>query len=252
MKKWSKWLVDSIYIVVALVTVVILLHELVTEDFYHCFLCVATLVVFALPWVVEKVLRVKVGTGLKLGLWWIMFGAEVLGEMYNFYGKIPFWDTLLHTSSGFLAAGLGLSIAMGLSGGKEKLAPVLGVLFAVMFSVTTSVVWEFCEFTTDQTVLTDGQKDRIVPNVSSVKLNPEKVNKPLIIKGVKRTVLYGGAGEELYAIEGGYLDVGIIDTMKDMFVNLVGAVVFAWGAWGYLEGERRRKSIGEFLIQKGK
>lgn len=249
MKKWSKRLVDSIYIVVTMVTIVILLHELMTEDFYHCFLCAVTLAVFAVPWIVEKMFRVKVGTGLKLGVWWLMFGAEILGEMNNFYGRIPFWDTLLHTSSGFLAAGLGLSLAMRWCDGKGKIAPIMGVLFAVTFSVTTSVIWEFCEFTTDQTVLTDGQKDRIIKNVSSVKLNPEKVNKPLIIKGVQRTVLYDANGDELYVIEDGYLDVGIIDTMKDMFVNLVGAVVFAWGAWGYLEGKKHRKFVRWFLIE---
>lgn len=252
--KIARKIVNCIYVIVAVITVAFLVREIITEDFYHSFLCVITLVIFGIPWLVEKLFQVKVGTGLKLGVWWLMFGAEILGEMFNFYGRIPIWDTLLHTSSGFFAAGLGLSLAMLMSrgkGGKSVLNPVLGVLFAVTLSITTSVIWEFCEFTADQIVLTDGQKDRIISTVSSVKLNPEQKNKALVIRNVDHTVLYGARGEILYRIEGGYLDVGIIDTMKDMFVNMVGAIVFAMGAYGYLEHDgRKNKFVKWFLIEK--
>lgn len=243
--------VDYVYWLVTLVVLWCLVRELIQENFYWCFLCAVTLAVFALPWVVEKLFQVKVAEGLKLGVWWLMFGAEILGEMYNFYGKIPVWDTLLHTSSGFLAAGLGLSlIGLWTDGGLKKLRPVVAVMFAVTFSMATSVIWEFCEFTTDQVVLTDGQKDRIITNVSSVELNPEPVNHPLVIRDVQRTVLYGEGDRELYAIEGGYLDVGIIDTMKDMFVNLVGAALFAWGAGRHLENSRKGRFVRWFLIER--
>lgn len=252
--KIAKKIVDCIYVIIAAITVAFLVREIITEDFYHSFLCVITLVIFGIPWLVEKLFQVKVGTGLKLGVWWLMFGAEILGEMFNFYGRIPIWDTLLHTSSGFFAAGLGLSLAMLMSRGKDgksALNPMLGVLFAVTLSITTSVIWEFCEFAADQIVLTDGQKDRIISTVSSVKLNPEQKNKALVIRNVDHTVLYGAGGEVLHRIDGGYLDVGIIDTMKDMFVNMVGAIVFAIGAYGYLEhGGRKNKFVKWFLIEK--
>ena len=158
--KIAKKIVDCIYVIIAAITVAFLVREIITEDFYHSFLCVITLVIFGAPWLVEKLFQVKVGTGLKLGVWWLMFGAEILGEMFNFYGRIPIWDTLLHTSSGFFAAGLGLSLAMLMSRGKDgksALNPILGVLFAVTFSITTSVIWECCEFAADQIVLTEGE-----------------------------------------------------------------------------------------------
>lgn len=43
-------------------------------------------------------------------------------------------------------------------------------------------------------------------------------------------------GSELPLGLGGYLDVGIIDTMKDLFVNFIGAVVFSTIGYFYVKG----------------
>ena len=99
------------------------------------------------------------------------------------------------------------------------------------------VMWEFFEYTSDQVLWTDMQKDRIVTNVSSVKLNEHNENKPVIIENIERTIIQGeikGQKQEL-VVEGGLLDIGLIDTMKDLEVNFLGAVVFSILGYIYIK-----------------
>ena len=66
---------------------------------------------------------------------------------------------------------------------------------------------------------TDMQKDTWINTIYSVSLNPEgrNVAQQVIVDSV---VVNGEAWP-------GYLDIGLHDTMKDLFVNFVGAVIFS-------------------------
>ena len=46
---------------------------------------------------------------------------------------------------------------------------------------------------------------------------------------------------------GGYLDVGIIDTMKDLFVNFIGAVVFSTIGYFYVRGRGKGGFAQRFI-----
>ena len=48
---------------------------------------------------------------------------------------------------------------------------------------------------------------------------------------------------------GGYLDVGIIDTMKDLFVNFIGAVVFSTIGYFYVKGRGKGSFAPRFIPQ---
>ena len=102
-----------------------------------------------------------------------------------------------------------------------ELTPIFVAIVAFSFSMMIGVMWEFFEYTSDQVLWTDMQKDRIVTNISSVKLNEHNENKPVIIENIERTIIQGeinGQKQEL-VVEGGLLDIGLIDTMKDLEVN---------------------------------
>ena len=101
------------------------------------------------------------------------------------------------------------------------MSPGFVAFVAFCFSMTTGVVWEFFEFGMDWFFHLDMQKDWIIPMVSSVKLNPDGANEP--IRVVIESLVVNGKDWNL----GGYLDVGLVDTMKDLMVNFVGAVVFS-------------------------
>lgn len=46
---------------------------------------------------------------------------------------------------------------------------------------------------------------------------------------------------------GGYLDIGIHDTMKDLFVNLIGAVVFSIIGYFYVKKRGKGKFASKFI-----
>ena len=114
--------------------------------------------------------------------------------------------------------------------------------------MTVGVVWEFFEFSMDYFVLTDMQKDRMVTDISSVLLNPSGLNDTIIIKDIENTTITVKAGST-YLIQGGYLDIGIIDTMKDLFVNLIGAVVFSIIGYFYIIGRNKGVFAKKFIPQ---
>ena len=75
-------------------------------------------------------------------------------------------------------------------------------------------------------------------------LDPQGRNVPVVISGITDVVVNG---QSLGL--GGYLDVGLIDTMKDLFVNFIGAVVFS--SLGYVYVKRRGDGVaGRFIPQK--
>jgi len=106
----------------------------------------------------------------------------------------------------------------------SKLSPVFVALVSVCFSMTIGVLWEFIEFGADTMFKYDMQKDRLVNNISSVYLDYDKKDDPVILKNIEKTVIfsYDKSGNLVQTvIDGGYLDIGIIDTMKDLIVNFI-------------------------------
>ena len=46
---------------------------------------------------------------------------------------------------------------------------------------------------------------------------------------------------------GGYLDIGLLDTMKDLFVNFIGAVVFSIIGYFYVKSRGKGKVASKFI-----
>ena len=156
---------------------------------------------------------------------------------------------MLHT----IAAAVGFSLINLLNKNSEKfnLSPVYLCLVAFCFSMTIGVLWEFFEFASDKVLSIDMQKDRVVDKISSVELDPEKNNNPIVIKDIGYTIIYNNEGKELAKISNGYLDIGINDTMKDLIVNFIGAVVFSSLGYFYLISNGKNKFVTNFVPQKG-
>ena len=184
-----------------------------------------------------------------------IFSAEILGEINNFYQVIPHWDSILHTLNGFLAAGVGFSLFDLLNKNVDsiKLSPFFLVLVSFCFSMTIGVLWEFFEFAADNSFLnTDMQKDRIVEKIQSVKINPEGKNTPIIIDNIEYTIIYSKEGNKIVENKiDGYLEIGLIDTMKDLVVNFIGALVFSIFGFLYILNRDKYKFINHFIVKKG-
>jgi hypothetical protein len=211
-------------------------------------LCILSLVLFLLPSFFSEKLKIEIPTLFESLIYLFIFAAEILGEVNHYYTAIPGWDTMLHTINGFLCAAIGFSLVDILNRKSKNLnlSPLYLAIVAFCFSMTVGVLWEFFEFFCDQTFFLDMQKDFIVKTIASVTLDPTHQQIPVKISNITKTVIYSADGTTT-TINGGYLDIGIIDTMKDLFVNFIGAVVFS--VIGYLYVKKRdSRSIAKSLI----
>lgn len=222
----------TIYVVLRLLVIATIIIQAIRGNYENVFLGVLTLILFMIPTIVDKKLNIKLPNVLETIILLFIFSAEILGEIQNFYGIFPFWDTMLHTINGFLCAAIGFSLIDILNQSEEfhlKMSPIFVALVAFCFSMTIGVLWEFFEFGADTFFKTDMQKDRISSSISSVLINEEKKNMPIKIENIQEEVIkYNENGEirEL-KVNGGHLDIGLKDTMKDLLVNFIGAVVFS-------------------------
>jgi len=60
------------------------------------------------------------------------------------------------------------------------------------------------------------------------------------VDDITGTVIQTASGKT-FTIDGGYLDIGILDTMKDLLVNFIGAVVFCSFGFAFLKHGENRK-----------
>ncbi len=240
------------YLVLRGLVIITMITSFLRGDFNSVFLCVLTLILFLIPFWINKNLNIDIPNVLEIIIFLFIFSAEILGEINNFYGNIPHWDTILHTLNGFLCAAIGFSLIDILNNSERfhiNLSPIFVSLVAFCFSMTIGVMWEFFEFGVDQILKYDMQKDRIVQTISTVTLEPNGENDPVVVDNIYKTVIYSnkdGQPEET-TITGGYLDIGIQDTMKDLIVNFVGAVVFSILGYFYIHNRDKYKFAENFI-----
>ncbi len=211
-----------------------------------------SLILFTIPGLIKLKLKITLPNVLETIIYLFIFSAEILGEIYNFYGNIPNWDSMLHTINGFLCAAVGFSLIDLLNKNSKKLnlSPFYVTLVAFCFSMTVGVCWEFFEYAADKVLLYDMQKDTLISTISTVELDPERTNKTIVIKDVSKTILYDESGKEIATINGGYLDIGLNDTMEDLFVNLIGAVTFSTIGYFYIKNRDKYKFAEHFIPVK--
>ena len=152
---------------------------------------------------------------------------------------------MLHTMNGFLFAAFGFALVDILNSNpnvKLSLSPFYLAFVSFCFSMTVGVVWEFFEFSMDWFFHLDMQKDTVVNTIRSVMLNPDGRNVPYVISGIESVTVNG---QELGL--GGYLDIGLIDTMKDLFVNFIGAAVFSVIGYFYVKSSGKNKFASRFI-----
>lgn len=244
----------TIYVVLRFLVLMTMITQLLRGNYENVFLCVLTLVLFTIPSIIDKRLNITLPNALETIILLFIFSAEILGEVQNFYGIFRHWDTMLHTINGFLCAAIGFSLIDILNRSEKfhtKMTPISVAIVAFCFSMTVGVLWEFFEYGMDTFFNTDMQKDRIIQTVSSVTLNSEGKNKPVTVKNIEKTTIsYKENGEEKeMTIEGGYLDIGIKDTMKDLLVNFIGAISFSILGWLYIK-DRDEYNFAEKFMPK--
>ena len=244
----------ALYIILRLLVTAVMVLEIFRKNYYNVFTCALTLVLFMIPTIVDRRFNIKLPTALESVILLFIFAAEILGEIQGFYVVFKHWDTMLHTINGFLMAAIGFAMIDILNQHPRfhiSMSPAFVAFVAFCFSMTIGVLWEFFEYSMDTLTRTDMQKDAVYQTVSSVELNPAGKNIPVVVSGIEETVIRGkinGQPQEV-VIENGYLDIGLQDTMEDLLVNLIGAVVFSTIGALYIQGRGKGKIARSFIPQ---
>lgn len=241
----------AVYLILRFLVIVTMIIQIFHRNWQDVFLCFLTLVLFVIPFFIDHKFKIDLPTPLEIIILLFIFSAEILGEIQNFYGQISYWDTMLHTINGFLCGAIGFSMIDILNRNEKlhiKMTPIFVAFVAFCFSMTIGVLWEFFEFAGDRFLNMDMQKDRVIDTISTVYLNPEGKNVPVVIENIDHTMIYYYENSELKEVKiSGYLDIGIIDTMKDLLVNFIGAIVFSIIGYLYIKN-RDKYTIAEKFI----
>lgn len=235
-----------VYFVLRLLVLLCLIQTFFRKDYDSTFLCLVSLLLFTIPTLLEDTFNITLPSVLESIVYLFIFSAEILGEINNFYFMIPHWDTILHTLNGFLAAGVGFSLVDILNRNRiVNLSPLFVAIVGFCFSMTIGVLWEFSEYTLDILICTDAQKDMLVEKISTVYLDPLQENNPVYINDITGVTIHTLHGDVV--VDGGYLDIGLHDTMKDMLVNLIGASCFSLFGYFYILDRDRYHFVKNFI-----
>jgi len=229
---------------------VALVRQLMLGSYESAFFCILTLLLLYVPSWLQVKLRIELPPALEITILCFIFAAEILGEVNAFYVVIPGWDTMLHTINGFLAAAVGFSLVMLLNDNERltfDLSPFFLALVAFCFSMTIGVLWEFFEFGMDVFFHTDMQKDTVIHNIYTVLLDVTRSNQVVAVTEIQDTAVNGKS----MGLDG-YLDIGLIDTIKDLFVNFVGAVVFSVTGFFFAKSKGRQKTPAQSFVPSKK
>ena len=240
----------AVYLTLRALIIFILVRAVLRREYESVFLCALSLVLMLMPSILSKKLKIVLPDTLEIIILLFIFAAEILGELNSFYVRVPNWDTMLHTINGFLCAAIGFSLVDMLNRSERfsfRLSPLYLAIVSFCFSMTVGVLWEFFEFSGDYFFGMDMQKDTIVHAIHSVNLDPTLSNTVVHIRDISDVIIVHSDGTKEALGLGGYLDIGIIDTMKDLFVNFIGAVVFSFIGYFYVKHKGKGKVANRFI-----
>lgn len=246
----NKKLVFAVYLILRLLVVITMIGQILQGNYENVYICLLTLILFFIPSFVERRLHVDLPDAMEIVILCFIFAAEILGEIQEYYLTFPFWDTLLHTLNGFLFAAIGFSMVNLLNENKGvsmSLSPFYMAVTAFCFSMTIGVLWEFFEWGMDSWFGLDMQKDTVLNAFNSVNLDPGGRNIPCAIGEIADTILVYADGSRQSLALGGYLDLGLYDTMMDLLVNFFGAVIFSVIGYFYVKTKGKGRIARMFI-----
>lgn len=240
-----------VYVVLRLIVIAILVHGIITKDVSAIFYSVLTLILFMLPSIVERRLKVELPSTLEIIVLLFIFAGEILGEVGQFFERVKNWDLILHTTNGFLMAAIGIALIDILNNSPKinlSMSPFFVAFVAFCFSMTIGVLWEFFEYSSDRWLGKDMQKDTTITQVISGEFNPDESKPAMVVEDIRQTVVYGTIeGKETTVVLDGYVDIGLYDTMEDLFVNLIGALTFSIIGGLYVKRKGRGRVADAFI-----
>lgn len=253
-KKRRIWYMNksTVIVFIALRALIVLtaVLSLLRRDYESAFIAIFTFFLLLVPSILSRGLHITLPSTLEIILLCFIFAANILGEINNFYVRVPHWDTVLHTLNGFCFAAIGFALVDMLNRSERvslHLSPLFLAIVAFCFSMTIGVMWEFYEYTADRILTLDMQKDTVIHEFNTVELDETRNNIAIRVTDIADIIIVHSDGSQQPLGLGGYLDVGIHDTMKDLLVNMAGAVVFSIIGYFYVKNEGKGKFAPRFI-----
>lgn len=183
-----------------------------TETDYTLMLleCILGLAVIHIPMILSRRFKLEIPLFLHALYLIFLYASIFLGEVCSFYYRVRHWDMILHAMSSVMTGIFGFIVISTLNKDEHvfvKLSPAFMALFAFCFSVTVGALWEIYEFTADGVFHTNMQK------------------------------FITASGEVLAGHE------AIVDTMKDIIVDVAGALLAS--VVGYFYFLKRLRTVSE-------
>ena len=237
-----------VYLILQVLIWAVMIRSIFIGKYENVFTALLAELLLLIPPLLEKGFHVDIPTTLEILAYIFVFCAEILGEIGNYYVRFPFWDTMLHTFNGFMFAAFGFCLVDIFNKNKRfrfQLSPFFLALVAFCFSMTIGVLWEFLEFSADLLLKTDMQKDTFVHGFGTVSLPNDLGDKVTRIRDITSTTIKTADGRTVTF--SGYLDIGLFDTIKDLFVNFIGAVVFSIIGYFYTRRQGHGRIAAQFI-----
>ncbi len=218
MKKNEKR-VRGVFVLLGQLTALATIISLISSgDGERLLLAFATLLLVLVPEILERVFRCRIRTPLYIaGVLYAL--GPMMGHCWKFYYTIPFWDKLLHFFGGIVFAVIGFYLFMMISSNRSN--HLAAALFAACFSISIAAVWEFIEYGADVFLGMDMQHDTVVPGITSFLLGTE-TGVTGSIKNINSVFV-----DSVPLPVNGYIDIGLHDTMLDMLLESLGALITA-------------------------
>ena len=207
----------ALYLFVRATMIVVFAVSLLKQEYLTASQAVLTLILFAIPELIDRKLHIEIPNLLEIIILLFIYASVFLGEMQDYYYKFPYWDTMLHGCSMFVIAGIGFSLINILNKSKKitmQLSPFFVSFFSVCFATFVAVVWEIYEYFMDMAFGFDMQKDTILAN--------------------------------------GAVDIGLIDTMEDLIIGLIGALIFAVIGYFYVKSKGKSMQLVDNILMQPK
>lgn len=172
---------------------------------------VAMLLVMYLPKMLRRHFQLEVPWMLSVVIALFCFSSLILGDGLDLYGRLPWWDKLLHAESGFLLSMIALWLIHILMAENDKYVYFnkwFLCLFLVMFSLGLGAFWEIMEYTYDSIAGTNSQQFMATTTGSII----SPADEPL-------------CGHE-----------ALRDSMQDLILDFVGAFLVA--VYGFINHEK--------------
>ena len=129
--------VFAVYLVLRLIVIAVLVSSILRREYESAFICLLVLVLFMLPFFIQQNFGIELPSTLEIIILLFIFAAEILGELGCYFITYPYWDSMLHTTTGFLCAATGFALIDILNRNsriKFQLSPVYVALAAFCFS----------------------------------------------------------------------------------------------------------------------